>query len=225
MSFSRNTIPTEFPRGEILTACLIGIGFRLHGELTSNPNIEDVLIAASLEGMHGDLRVLSLLVDWIDIHHERILTDRLYRLVSAMGDKRLKAFWAAVAKWKKKDRRFKRLQRIHRGSQIDLLETGTEFHVLRHGEDSRFEGTALRVPKQAGLRHRPSDIIKPHELAKIHRTYYYRLLIGPTYRADMWAQLDLNPDLSPSELARRCYGSFATAWQVKQEWAVVRQAA
>jgi hypothetical protein len=34
----------------------------------------------------------------------------------------------------------------------------------------------------------------------------------------MWAVLESDPSLSPAELARRTYGSFATAWQVKQDF-------
>jgi len=52
-------------------------------------------------------------------------------------------------------------------------------------------------------------------------TYRRRILLGPTYRADMWAELDANPSLSAAELARRTYGSFATAWHVRQDWAVL----
>ena len=52
-------------------------------------------------------------------------------------------------------------------------------------------------------------------------TYRYRVLIGPSYRADMWATLDREPGLSAAELARRSYGSFATAWKVKQDWALL----
>ena len=52
-------------------------------------------------------------------------------------------------------------------------------------------------------------------------TYRRRVLLGPSYRADMWAALDANPALSAAELARRTYGSFATAWHVLQDWAVL----
>jgi hypothetical protein len=34
----------------------------------------------------------------------------------------------------------------------------------------------------------------------------------------MWAELEREPSLSAAELARRTYGSFATAWQVKLAW-------
>jgi len=46
----------------------------------------------------------------------------------------------------------------------------------------------------------------------------------PSYRADMWSELDRGPDLTAAELAHRAYGSFATAWQVKQDWALLEAA-
>jgi hypothetical protein len=49
-------------------------------------------------------------------------------------------------------------------------------------------------------------------------------MLGPSYRADMGAELEADPALSPAELARRTYGSFATAWQVKHDWQVLGDA-
>lgn len=221
MSYRRNLIPLEFAHADQLTSDLIGIGIRLSGNQTPHANIENTLFSASIEGMTGDLRVLSLLVDWIDIHSERVNADRLFKLASKTKNERVRAFWKAIGTWKKTDSRFRKFSKLYRGPRIDLLKTGTDFHIERHGENFRFKGTVLRVPEKAGLRHRPSDILARHELARIHLPYRYRLIIGPTYRADMWAQLELSPDISVSEIARSCYGSFATAWKVKQEWMVL----
>ena len=66
------------------------------------------------------------------------------------------------------------------------------------------------------LRERESDILSPQELASRHPAYRWRILVGPTYRADMLAHLENNPGLSASELARLAYGSFATAHEVKR---------
>jgi hypothetical protein len=41
--------------------------------------------------------------------------------------------------------------------------------------------------------------------------------MGPTYRADVWAALELHPSLSAAALARQTYASFATAWQAKHD--------
>jgi hypothetical protein len=68
------------------------------------------------------------------------------------------------------------------------------------------------------LRDRKADVLDPRELAKRHRGYRRRVLLGPSYRADVWAELDRNPGSSAAELARRAYASFATAWLVKRDW-------
>lgn len=222
MSFRRIVAPLEIASGDQLTSDLIGIGFRLQGKTRKNPNIEDTLLAASIEGMGGDLRLLSLLVDWIDIHYPRINCDRLFRIVKIHSNKRVTAFWSAIARWKSSDRRFCRLAKLHKGRKVDLLTSGGDFHIKRNGEDPRFAKSSLRVPLKAGLRNRPSDILEPKKLAKIHSAYRHRLIIGPSYRADMWAQMELDSSLSPADLARATYGSFATAWQVKNEWALVQ---
>ena len=48
------------------------------------------------------------------------------------------------------------------------------------------------------------------------------LLAGPSYRADAWAALEQNPSLSNTELARKTYCAFATAWQVKRDFLLLR---
>jgi hypothetical protein len=108
----------------------------------------------------------------------------------------------------------------HLKPRADLLRTGTDFQISRRGEDQRFRNGPLRVPAGV-LRDRPADILGPQALAKRHDTYRYRVLIGPTYRADMWALLDREPSLSASELARKADGSFSTAWQVKHDRALI----
>lgn len=110
--------------------------------------------------------------------------------------------------------------RLHQGPPLDLLATGTDFQLRRQGEDPRFAASALRVPARV-LRDREADVLPPAELACRHRAYRYRLLIGPSYRADMWAALEAEPALSAAELARRTYGSFATAWHVKRDFALL----
>jgi hypothetical protein len=183
-------------------------------------NIEDALLAASVEGIErDDLRILSLLMTWLRVHHRWINADRLRRAVLADSQPRVRAFWAAAGAWLSgtlKDRRFSRLITAYRGPRLDLLGTGTEFHVARVGEDPRFSGGPLRVPANV-LRDREGDVLPPAALASRHSAYRRRVLMGPTYRADMWAALDVEPDLPPAALARRAYGSFATAWQVKQD--------
>jgi hypothetical protein len=47
-------------------------------------------------------------------------------------------------------------------------------------------------------------------------------MMGTSYRADCWAALEDQPSLSAAELARRTYASFATAWQVKRDFAIIQ---
>lgn len=224
MAHSRAMAPAHSPSGDALTTDLVGIGLLVGGQGSRDPNIEDTLLAASVEGMErDDLRVLAVLVTWFGVHAARVNADRLTRLVAMQASKRVRAFWSALARWCAADRRFARLARAYRGPWLDLLSAGTDFQVARHGEDPRFAGSKLRVPANV-LRDRPADVLEPAELARTHAAYRWRFVIGPTYRADMWAALERKPDLSAAALARATYGSFASAWQVRRDFAVWRSA-
>jgi len=188
------------------------------------PNIEDTLLFASIEGMErGSLRVLAILVTWFGIHGERVNADRLTQLVRHQSP-RVRAFWQSMARWRAKDRRFARLARAYRGPRLDLLDEGTEFHLARHGEDSRFKHGALRVPANV-LRDRPGDVSTPEQLARSHRAYRQRVILGPSYRADMWAALEAEPHLSVADLARRAYASFGAASHTRRDWTLATRAA
>ncbi len=224
MAHSRVLAPTQAPSGDALTAGLVGIGMLVGGEGSRDPNIEDTLLFASVEGLErDDLRVLAVLVTWFGVHSAHVNADRLTRLVALQASQRVRAFWSALARWRAADRRLARPADAYRGPRLDLLTTGTAFRVARHGEDERFAGSKLRVPANV-LRDRPADVLQPAELARSHAAYRWRLVIGPTYRADMWAELERQPDLSAAALARATYGSFATAWQVRRDFAVWRAA-
>lgn len=180
MAFKRVVAPVDFNRTDALTADLVGIGFNLAADAAPDPNIEDTLIAASLAALgESDLRILDLLVTWLERHHERVNADRLVRAVETLESEGGRAFWSAVATWFQKDRRLSRLRNVYDGTRIDVAGAGSRFLIERSGEDARFANTPLRIP--AG-------------------------------------ELERHPALSAAELARRTYGSFATAWQVKRDW-------
>jgi hypothetical protein len=225
MAHRRAIAPAQSASGDALTADLVGIGMLVGGAGAPDPNIEDTLLAASVEGMErGDLRVLAVLVTWFGVHSGRVNADRLTRLAAMTESKRVRAFWSALARWRGSDRRFARLAQAYHGARIDLLTAGTDFQVTRHGEDSRFAGSRLRVSANV-LRDRPADVLAPAELARQHSAYRWRLVIGPTYRADMWAALERQPELSAAALARATYGSFASAWQARRDFGTWRAAA
>ncbi len=221
MAFSRTKEPRVLPSSDSLTASMAGIGFNFAVNAAADPNIEDTLFFASAEAMDkDDLRVLAMLVTWFEIHHTWVNADRLIRLVGDYGSIRVRALWSALAVWQVKDRRFARLIRLYAGPRVDLLRTGTEFRIAQKGEDARFAATCLRVPAGV-LRQREADVLAPDELARLHGAYRYRIMMGPTYRADLWAALEAAPNLSSAELARRTYASFATAWQAKRDSSIL----
>ena len=206
MAFSRALLPAGRQPHDALTSAMVGIGMAFAAPAPpKEPNIEDTLLFASIEAMeHHDLRVLAVLVTWFGVHAPYVNADRLTKIVAAQKSTRVRALWSALARWQGKDRRFARLAKVHRVERVDVLPTGTVFQVKRHGEDPRFAGSALRVPANV-LRDREADVLPPRELARRHRAYRARVMIGPTYRADMWAALDedssaVRRDASPTHL-------------------------
>lgn len=221
MPFNRTLAPTTVLASDALTSAMVGIGMGFAAHSTAEPNIEDTLLFASTEAMEkDDLRVLAVLVTWFGVHHPWVNADRLTKIVAAHSSRRARALWSALATWQAKERRYARLAALYKGPRLDLLATGSDFQIRRHGGDPRFEGTPLRVPANI-LRDRAADVLTPAELARRHRAYRRRVMIGPTYRADAWAALEKNPAISVAELARRTYASFATAWHVKHDFAIV----
>lgn len=217
MSFKRIECLTDYPQGDELTPKLIGIGFKLGGAFERNPNIEDCLIAAATEGVNGDFRTLALLTDWFFIHHKFVNIDRFIRALKKIKDNRVKCYFSSIGKWLQKDSGYKKLSKIYRGEALNLgLTSDYSFLIKRNGEDDRFIGTKLLVAKNT-LRSRLDDILTPKELALLHQDYYYRVLIGPSYRADMISHYLRNSSLTASQLAKNTYGSFATAWEVMKD--------
>jgi hypothetical protein len=201
---------------------MAGIGMAFAETPAESPNIENTVLSASFEGMEqDDLRVLSVPLQWLEVYQSWVNADRLFRAISSIESPRIRAFWAAVGFWLKKDNRFSRFTNIYKGRQrIDLLREMNAFQIQRKGEDPRFEKSSLCVP--AGiLRQRASDVHPPEEMIKRHIGLRLRVLMGPSYRADMWAELEKKPDLSTAELARKTCGSFATAWNTKKDFSLL----
>ena len=216
MGHQRQTAPL-LVTGSTLDANMVGIGMLFVAKRAQDPDIEDTLISASLLGMdHPDLRVLSVLSTWIEIHSARINADRLIRGLAHVRSSRVLAFWAGVGNWLEKDRRLKRLREFHQGNRVNLLSSGMSFFLRRDGEDQRFAGGPLVVPGKA-LRNRSADVAGPEQLASYHSVYRWRLIMGPSYRADLWALLENDAELSVSELARRVRCSIGAAWQAKRD--------
>lgn len=224
MAFNRATSPELTPAPDALTARMVGIGMNFAAKGDADADIESTLLHASALGMDdGDLRVLAVLTTWLGVHHTHVNADRLVRLVGAHSSERVRAYWSAIATWLKKDRRLARLAGAYDGAPIELLPTGTAFQIKRRGEDERFAGSRLRVPKGT-LRDRREDVLSPEVLVRRHVGYRNRVLMGPSFRADVWTALDQAPDLSIADVARKASCSFATAWQAAQDYRLLRAA-
>ena len=218
MGFKRSTEEAR-PSNEVLTARMVGIGMNFAATAEPDAHIETTLVHASALGMDdGDFRVLSVLTTWLGIHHVHVNADRLIRLVVAHRSVRVRAYWSGIGRWLAKDRRFARL--IAKQARVDLLPVGTDFQLKRKGEDERFAGSTLRVPRET-LRDRAQDVLPAEILAKRHRGFRNRIVIGPTWRADVWTILEKAPQLSPAEAARRASCSFAAAWQTTRDFRVL----
>jgi len=219
MGFNRASAEPR-PSSDVLTARMAGVGMNFAARTERDADIEGTLLLASSLGMDdGDLRVLSVLTTWLGVHHSHVNADRLIRLVASHESRRVHAYWAAIASWLSTDRRFARLG-AYEGGTVDLLPVGTEFQLKRKGEDERFAHSTLRVP-QGTLRDRAEDVLSPEALAKRHAGYRNRVMMGPTWRADVWTVLEKDPGLSVAEAARRASCSFATAWQTARDFRVL----
>ena len=222
MGFRRSSRVGEGALPGALTGQMVGIGMNFGAMPIRDADIEETLLLASEVGMiEGDLRVLTVLVLWLDVHQARVNVDRLVRAVRDHPEVRVRAFWAAVGGWLRKDRRFSRLSSIYQGPRLDLLPVGTDFQIARRGEDERFAETCLQIPAGT-LRRREGDIMTPDQLARRHAGYRNRVRMGPTWRADVWTALEAEPDLTAAQAARQVGCAFATAWAVKQDFELIR---
>jgi hypothetical protein len=219
MGFSRASAEPR-TSNDVLTARMAGIGMNFATTPERDADIEGTLVQASVLGMdEADLRVLSVLTTWLGVHHAYVNADRLIRLVAQQESARVRAYWSAVATWLAKDRRFARLG-AYEGAAVDLLPVGTAFQLKRKGEDERFAGSKLRAPRGT-LRDRAEDVLTVEALVKKHAGYRNRVVIGPTWRADVWTVLEQTPEITVAEAARRASCSFATAWQAARDFRVL----
>ncbi len=222
MAFRSAPVAVTTLAPEVLTAQLVGIGMAFAAASDPQADIEPTVVRASIVGMiEDDLRVLSVLTTWLGVHHAHLNADRLVRIVGAQPSERVRAYWAGVARWLAKDRRLARLAALHQGPPVELLSIGNAFQIQRRGEDPRFIGSPLRAPRGT-LRDRPDDVLTPEVLVRRHAGYRNRVLMGPSFRADVWTALERHPDLSVADAARNVGCSFATAWQVVRDFHLLR---
>ena len=232
MSLSNFIIKT----GKSLDSDLRAIGFNLNGKKKSiDPNIEASIISASIEAVNNkDNRMGGLLVDWITIHYLRVNVDRLTKFVFSLSDsdyKFVKIFWCANAqRLFIKDQRFKRLSELYKGRRVNFadrfIKKGqqkvTKMLIEMKGEDERFKRTCIRVPK-GYFSERPHQIFPVSVIAKKHLPYRYRVMMGSSYRADLWALLDSDSNISAYALGKKVQCSYRAAYMVKKDYKLLKR--
>ena len=215
---------------------LRAIGFNLGGRKKSiDPNIEASIISASIEAINNkDNRIGELLVDWITLHYLRVNVDRLTKFVFSLSDsdyKFVKIFWCANAqRLFIKDQRIKRLSELYKGRRINFADRFvkkgepkvTKMLIEMKGEDERFKRTCIRVPK-GYLSERPHQIFPVFVIAKNHLPYRYRVMMGSSYRADLWALLDSDPNISAYALGKKVHCSYRAAYIAKKDYGLLKR--
>src|SRR5215469_5295035 len=135
MAFNRIVASLAPIDSEAFTSRMVGIGMNFAASPALEPNIEDTILLASVEGVEKhDLRVLAVLVTWFGIHAPWVNADRLTNLVAAEKSARVRALWSALALWQKRDRRFARLEVLYAGPRHDVVGAGTGYQIQRYGE-------------------------------------------------------------------------------------------
>ena len=230
--------PIAIKIGSGLSGDLRAIGFNIACEKKStDPNIELALVSASVTAVNeDDNRIGGLLVDWLTIHYLRINVDRLTRMIfglNGLNYKFIRVFWCANAqRFLAKDQRFKRLSELYRGRRVDFADRFLKFGARKatktlieiKGEDKRFKGTCLRV-FNGYFSERLHQIFSADVVAKIHLPYHYRVMMGPSYRADLWALLNRHPELSAYALGKKVGCSYRTAYIVKKDYELLKKKA
>lgn len=222
MGFTRIFKRDDYLSGQELNKALVGLGFLLSSNSKKNMNIEHILISIVKEvfsdGLAYDLRLLGLFVNWIEVHSSQINANRFIKLTYALKSPLAIKFLAGVFEYVK-DVRFKKFVAENSPKRRVHFLKNSNFLLKKNGEDKRFKGTRLIVHSKA-LPNRPELILSPELLSKKHLYYRYRVLLGPTYRADIIAHLTVDENLSPAELARCHFTNYQTSYRAKKDFQI-----
>ena len=214
MAHIRELIPINTDSSRMLAS----IGCNINALPLVNADIEYTLYRASQESLENlDFRTLSLIVHWIDIHGSIVNIPRLKRFLRTSNTE-TQQLWGAIAQWKQEQKKWASLIRLnHPNQRWDLLPAGTDFQISRKGEDPRFIDTKLRIPNGL-LPIREGDVLSLKYLIQHHPTVANRVRFGVCLRADLWTHLEIEPNLSVAQLAKRVGCAFASAWEVKRDF-------
>ena len=222
MAYERPRALGEQPETRALEQRLCGLGMLLGQRPDPSAPIEPTLVYGVRLALDGwDMRVLGVLVVWLEVHYMRVHVPWLVRCVREQqpaAEVAELALWSALGQWlERTDRRFAALARLYDGPTLDVLPGTSDALLARRGEDPRFHKTHARIP-DGTLRRRLGDVLSPEDLAALHPGYRNRVLMGTSWRALLWTILERHPSLTAAELAREARCAFATAWQVRRDF-------
>jgi hypothetical protein len=223
MSFKRQSF-AELVTGEELTRDMISIGMLFGGAPGKPANIENTIFSSVFHSLRNqDFRVLAMVTLWLEKHSFILNASRIVKLINRYKDYvPIFRYWVAFSQWHSSDHRFQILRKqISTYDRVGLY-SGAKFLAEKNGQDFRFEKTCLIVPDKL-LSKKDWLVLDPKNLANFNDDYKWRLIIGPTFRADMWSALVNDSTLPAAKLARLTYGSYATAHRVKKEFEIYKE--
>jgi hypothetical protein len=187
----------------------IGISVVTNKKIEKFTDIEATLSAA-IEQIPCDLRLLSLILSWVNLHGDKVNIERIDKMV-----KNSRPPWLSlVARFavSKKYYRWKKLIVISNEilSNGDLLSNQKRAELKGEEEWSRDSGFII---PQGSEPTETKYILAPNQLAKINQHYFNKLLYGPNWRSDIATAIESGAK-NPYQAAKLCGCSYEPAHRI-----------
>ncbi|OFZ82615.1 MAG: hypothetical protein A2583_07910 [Bdellovibrionales bacterium RIFOXYD1_FULL_53_11] len=186
-------------------------------------DIEQTIID-TLPFLPGDLKLLILLLTWLDEMGDLIHLERIKTMAKVLPPTEL-AFLGAIAEFTKK--RYRNWQLISAFARKKLRHSFSKGFVPELSErltisvdmgqvepDPAFERFRLRIPEIA-LSDKKKLIPRRYVLQD-HKWFSMRALIGANWRADVAFSMLKDPGMNPYRIAKKLSCSYETAYRLKK---------
>jgi len=206
---------------------LRAIGIRLAGHFQKQDewiDIERTLIEACYE-VPNDGRMLSLLLSWLKVHGNILITEKLIKFYKDISKKEGECPWFNAllifaskecshkfSRWIKKEE-----EKIYLGEK-----ESTKSLIELKGAHELFKKYNIFIP-ESSLRIRENDALSPQELARVNLQYKNRYLYGASWRADIMTAIELGIS-NPYQIAKVTGCSYEPANRIFREYELVRLA-
>jgi len=204
---------------------LYSIGIQLAGDFERRTHdfvdIEETLIEACYQ-INSDGRLLSLIMSWVKVHGNYIVTEKLIKIYKRVSKERGETPWfnallsfaahecsQKFSKWVKKEKK----KVFWQSKEI------TENLIALKGALPYWEKINIFV-SVSSLRIRDRDVLTPKELVKFNYQYRNRYLYGPSWRADIITMID-SGITTPSKISKLLGCSYEPANRIFREYSTV----